>query len=227
MFEKFKNRNSRDGFTLIELLIGIVIFVMFLGVVSSSYISIVRSQRHANEVRRMYSDVRNFMDYFAEEVRLSAVDYGCYELNNNFIQFVSDADYCSTVNAGSMFEGKTDHLALIKKGGREKVFMKVDDNRLKVLKYIKTESGGWAPVPGYEDYKDFFSDGLEVKNLTFAIFPDVNPYSDDVEIYTDNGTQFQPKVTMFLSVQNSEDVQTVFDYDFQTTISSRVYSRKI
>lgn len=43
---------EREGFTLIELMISIVIFVLFLGIVSQSYISIVRTQREANEVRR-------------------------------------------------------------------------------------------------------------------------------------------------------------------------------
>ena len=51
-------------------------------------------------------------------------------------------------------------------------------------------------APGYEKgFRDVFSDILEVDYLSFAIFPDVNPYSKDH--YMDNAAQFQPKVSLY------------------------------
>ena len=213
----------RSGFTLIELLISIVIFMLFIGIASTSYVSIVRAQRQANEVRRMYSDVRTFMDFLAEEIRLSAVDYSCY--NPDLTLSLTQPECPDNSVAGSIVNGRTKILALVRKGGTEKTIFKLDaDNLLKMQKFVK-KGNVWGPAPGYEEYRPLLSERLEVKNITFAVFPEVNPYSGDSRIYTDNTTQFQPKVTIFFGVKNSENVSTPFDYDFQTTVSSRVYSR--
>lgn len=221
-------RKERRGFTLIELLISIVIFMVFLGIVSQSYVSIVRAQRQANEVRKMYSDVRAVLDFIAEEVRLSAIDYDCYHFD------AAEADlsplYCpepEIIGTLSQANTQNSHLALIKKGGNEKTVMKLVDGQLMLQKHARNQAGSWGPAPGYEEYRFLTSDRITFEHLSFAIYPDVNPYSGDIEIYRDNGTQFQPKVTVFMSVRNADNIQTDFDYQFQTTISSRVYSRII
>lgn len=214
---------EREGFTLIELMISIVIFVLFLGIVSQSYISIVRTQREANEVRKMYSDVRLVMDFLSEEIRLSSIDYDCY---------AGKGTNCEGVIAGTFFNGQTEHLALIRQGGGQKTFVKLDDDGRLVVKKLLRDGDEYIPAPGYEtDYRPLTSDRVRFEHLSFAIFPDVNPYSNEVlpgsnvPIYADNGTQFQPKVTTFMTVKNSDEVSTSFDFDFQTTVSSRVYSR--
>jgi len=244
--EKIYKNKAKKGFTLIELLISIVLFMIFLGLVSQSYLGIVRAQREANEVRKMYSDVRGFMDFLAEEIRLSAIDYDCYSsadnqsspvsknggLLPNFdlskIKLVQVSDFRSNICGPyekTIVDGKTNNLMLIKKGGMEKTSIYFNDveNKIIVHKYQKTESGGWAPVQGYEDGKEFMSGRVKISNLTFAIFPDVNPYV----AYSNNAVQFQPKVTVFMSAVNSDDVNIPFNFDFQTTVSSRVYSKKV
>jgi prepilin-type N-terminal cleavage/methylation domain-containing protein len=229
MVKIFDKKRASKGFTLIELLISIVLFMMFLGIVSQSYLSIVRSQRQANEVRKMYSDVRGFMDFMSEEIRLSAVDYGCYP-GMNYGQMLKLAEdfsandkYCGG-SLPTIVNGVTSDLILLKKGGQEKVIVKWDDvlGKVKMSKYRKTDFGSFEPTPGYENV-ELFSDRLKVGRLDFAVFPNVNPY----ENVRDNAVQFQPKVTIFLSVENAEGVNTPFKFDFQTSISSRVYSKKV
>lgn len=222
MFQRNKNK-ERSGFTLIELMISIVIFVIFLAIVSQSYFSIVRAQRRANEVRKMYSDVRIAMDYIAEEVRLSSIDYACYE---------GVGTVCEGVIQGTLFGGSTEHLALIRQGGTEKTFLKLDEDGRLVVKRLVRQEGEFVPAPGYETgYVSLTGDNVVFDQLNFAIFPDVNPYSNenvpgtDVPIYADNGTQFQPKVGVYMSASSPEESPIEFDFDFQTTISSRVYSR--
>jgi len=234
-----KIRKLRSGFTLMELLVSIVIFMSFLGIVSQSYLNIVTTQRQANEIRKMYSDVRGFVDFLAEEVRLSEIDYGCYETSSSIILpkggfglsssvFKTECPETNAIIAG----GRTSVLLLASKNGLEKTAVKVEQDKenpdrfiVKVKKIIKF-GNVWEPAPGFEEgYAEVLSEGVKVKNLSFAIFPDVNPYSDDYEIFTDNTTQFQPKVTVFLSIANPDESRTEFSYDFQTTISSRVYSR--
>ena len=209
-----KKIGTKKGFTLIELMISIVIFVIFLGLVSTSYVSIVRAQRDANQVRKIYSEIRTFTDLFAEEVRLGAIDYDCYAG-----QFESTTP-CAEGVAGAMQQGRSSYLALVRKGGQQKIVFKYENNKIYVAK-LKKIADAWSN-PGYEE---LVSDNLDVTHLSFAIFPDVNPYLR--ENYFKTGKQFQPKVTVFMTVENALNPDSQFNFDYQTTISSRVYSRAI
>ena len=71
--------------------------------------------------------------------------------------------------------------------------------------------------------KILFSDRIKVNNATFAVNPPVNPYAS--VNYAKSQYQFQPKVTLSLSVANAAQNIAPFHLDFQTTLSSRVYSR--
>lgn len=217
---KFGFGALRKGFTLIELLISIVIFMVFLGIVSQSYLSIVRTERQANEVRKMYSDVREFMDFLSTEIRLGTVDYDCYgtQVNAGFDE--SRTKFCKGTN--TIVDGETTSLMLVKKGGEEKTLIDFSDGKVLVSKNYRDPSGTWPAVPGYEN-KVMLAERLEVSDLRFMIFPDVNPYTN----YRINAAQFQPKVTIMMSVKNAEGTTTPFEFDFQTTVSSRVYSKKI
>lgn len=235
MLEKFlqksgktkKITSSKKGFTLIELLISMVIFVIFLGVVTNSYVSIVRNQRQANEVRKMYSDVRRFMDMFAQEVRLSSIDYACYNNTN-----ILDPNACTETGA-SITNGAANMLLLVNKDGLERsTFSYVDDDNnpgqiiIKYKKYVKDlTTASWKAADGFDSALPVMSDSVAVTHLAFFISPKDNPYSDLVDIYGNAATQFQPKVTLLMSVKNSRSTLADFSMDYQTTISSRVYSR--
>lgn len=219
-FKKFGIKNNRGGFTLIELLISIVLFMIFLGIASQSYISIVRSQRQANEVRKMYSDVRSFMDFMSEEIRLGSIDYNCY--GSDDLGFDENKQKYCLAAGKSISGGETESLMLIKKNGEEKTLIDFDHGKVTVTKYYRDSIGNWRHLTGYEN-KVMLADRVEVTDLRFMIFPDKNPYV----YYYDNEVQFQPKVTVMMSVSNAEGVSTPFNFDFQTTISSRVYSKKI
>mgnify|MGYP003405314414 FL=1 len=218
-------KNTKKAFTLVELLISMVIFVIFLGVVSSSYISIVRAQKHANEVRKIYSDIRTFVDTLNEEIRLSSLDYDCYEGRVDFI-----GGTLNTCEQGiSISQGRSDYLSLMRKDGLEKTlfYYNRDEAKMYVKKWLRAESG-WITAPGFEDgYRSLLSDIVKIENFAFAISPDKNPYSSDPLIYTNNSTQFQPKVTIFLTATSRSDNTADFHFDFQTTISSRIYTRKL
>lgn len=202
-----------------------VIFVIFLGVVSSSYISIVRAQKHANEVRKIYADIRAFVDTLNEEIRLSSLDYDCYGGRIDFI-----GGTLNTCEVGiSIDEGRSDYLSLMRKDGLEKTlfYYNRDEAKMYVKKWLRAEAG-WIVAPGFEEgYRPLLSDIVKMENFTFAISPDKNPYSDDPDIYTNNTTQFQPKVTIFMTATSRNEDTASFHFDFQTTISSRIYTRRL
>ncbi len=212
-------RKMRKGFTLIELLVSIVIFVIFMGIVSSSYVNIVRAQKDANEIRRMYSEVRNFVDSLSAEAKLGTIDYGCYG---------GTIDVYSTVCPQMLqviINGRTTDLALVRKDGLEKTIFRYDPDlkKVQVVKYEPSPGGAWALAAGYDGFRDIMGDSVKVDKLSFAISPDVNPYSQENAYKSEK--QFQPEVTVYMSVSNGENIKSQFSLDFQTTISSRVYSR--
>ncbi len=233
--------STRKAFTLVELLVSIAIFVTFLGVVALSYIGIVRSQRAADQVRKMYSDVRSFTESLAQDMRLGTIDYDCYGTSISSSACPENADGITTSAAS--------YLAIVNKDQTQKVIYWFDasdknNGKLKVKRYqistppepTKTtfELPPWGDADGYVyDGKDpnvdatgsrtLLNNLVKVTNLTFDVNPPVNPYSSDN--YTFNQYQFQPKVTYSLSVQNADSNVSTFHLNFQTTLSSRVYSR--
>lgn len=230
----------KKGFTLIELMISMVIFVIFLGVVSNSYVSIVRAQRQANEVRKIYSDLRNMIQTLNEEIRLGAIDYDCYP-NSNFTTTSSDlagtaqtapaaidtSGWC--VSSPISGDGHVTDLFLLKNDGLEKTEFSynVDQKNLTEKKWIKNEAGFQLVSDSNADgsAKSLLSDSVKLDQFAFVISPTVNPYSSDSKIYANNSTQFQPKVTVLFSAKADPSIDKNFSFDFQTTISSRVYSR--
>lgn len=215
---------ARKGFTLVELLISMAIFVSFLGVVTTSYVSIVRAQRDANDVRKMYSELRNVIDVVSDSIRESAVDYGCYNPAEQSGIDLYDPNRCLENAVSPIVGGQTTVLALVKKDGLEKTIFKIDGAKLVQKRWQKT-SVGWEAVPGYEEYVPLNTDLLSLEGVNFRIFPQVNPYSNDPKVFGNSAFQFQPKVGLFLLVKNGVNAKSDFQLRYQTTISTRVYNR--
>ena len=261
--------HNKKGFTLVELLVSIAIFVVFLGVVSVSYIGIVREQRQANEVRKMYTEVRSFVEDLSQDMRLGSIDYECYAppstvsslslityvatllkpleahaaplaisqpiLPTLQLQNISTACPFSYLDTQSVNASQSPYLAIVNKDKTQKTFYWFDqeNKQLKVKRYEK-QGEGWSEMAGYSYRPDdkstdqngsrfVFSDVLQVTNAVFSVNPPADPYSSDN--YDKNLYQFQPKVTLSLSVKNADSSSAPFHLDFQTTLSSRVYSR--
>jgi prepilin-type N-terminal cleavage/methylation domain-containing protein len=218
-----KSGKRRQGFTLIELMVSMVIFVIFMGIVASSYVDIIRAQKETNEIRKMYAEVRGFVDMLSQEAKLGTIDYACYE---------GTGDYCpvrdlARIAAGS---GMTADLALVRKDGLQKTIFRFSrdrlnsaNNKIQVAKYEKRTGGTWDYAPGYNGFRDIMGDLVKVEKLSFAINPDSDPYAR--ENYAKSSKQFQPKITVYLTAKNKVSARSGFSIDFQTTISSRVYSR--
>jgi prepilin-type N-terminal cleavage/methylation domain-containing protein len=231
---KNKNKKIRCGrraFTLIEMLISIAIFTIFIGVVSESYVSIIRGQKQANEIRKMYSEVRNFVDFFGQEVRLGSIDYGSYNVTPGVNPCGNSVpSLVSAFNASpSLFQltnGETTDLAVVRKDGLLKTYFHYDkEEKLLQIKQEQKVAGSWVSSALFSggSYKNVLDDSVKVENLKFLISPDIDPYGD--EYYCRNEKQFQPHVTLLMTVTNGANIKSEFSLNYQTTISSRVYSR--
>lgn len=221
-FEWQMSKGTQKGFTLIELMIAIVIFVSFLVLVSNSFIGIIRSQIGANEVRQMYSELRNFVDFVNGEMREGTIDYFCY---NQGIIINPDFNQASLVRCvdgvGLTIDGGNNLRTISKDGLLSSVIKFVPGNEttsgtVEVQKFRNLD-GVWAPENGYEGgFKQFAFGNLNVKNLHFEIYPRVDSTSNS----SDLSTQLQPMVEMNINT-SSTNPSVNFDLQFQTMITSR------
>ncbi|MFA6917469.1 MAG: type II secretion system protein [Candidatus Gracilibacteria bacterium] len=183
----------QKGFTLIEMMIAMTIFVIFMGVVVQSYLSIVRSQREANEYRVMYSEARYVFDKFSDEVRNAGISY-----------------------KQGMTNPLTELVLVSPDGGRAVKFEYVNG----AISFAEAKMGVDGSFEVSQGY-NLNSDRIKVKEFRLYISPLVDPYKPE-NVYN-SATQYQPKVTLFAKFEKEVGGGRTLDIDLQTTISSRSY----
>jgi prepilin-type N-terminal cleavage/methylation domain-containing protein len=226
-----KNKHKK-GFTLIELLLAITIFMMFIMVATDTFLEIIRAQKSANEVRQMYSEMRNFVDYVGNEMREGGIDYFCYDQGYlNELDF-NQAALVRCEDSAALGINSNDNLRTISRDGLTSSIIKFDAEKEKVcVKRFRNSNDSWQVEGGYQnisslggqddecgDYKEFGFANLKVKSLQFEIFPAADP--KDPASYSNLATQIQPMVRM--NVEVSSNLDTVkFDLDYQTLLTAR------
>lgn len=73
-----KKLKLQKGFTLIEMLVAMSIFMIFTGILMSSYTNVIKTQKEAEDYRVMYSEARKVFDSIIVELRGGVLDY-CVE----------------------------------------------------------------------------------------------------------------------------------------------------
>lgn len=219
-------RVARSGFTLIEVLISLTIFVIFVTTMSSTYLYIARSQREANSIRAMYSDLRYVMTLVGDEARAKTIDYACYPSRNLAGSF---SPKCNDVRASA---GSIDYLALIDRSSTNRTIFKIAEDgegtkQLQVYKENKTyDVNGletWVADEGYTGgYQPIELDNIKLEGFKFEIAPLADPF--DPDNVACGPVQFQPSVTVNASISGSNPEVTNFHLDIQTSLSSRVYN---
>ena len=234
-----KINKQQKGFTLIEVLISITIFVIFITSISTSYIYIARSQKRADDVRNIYSDMRYVVNLISEKARLGTVDYSCY--SSNSIRFLDDLQgeqssfyeqnsfLCSDLAVfGPDPEGKVKHLAIISSSGLERTLLKVDsldgENKLLLYEEVLGFDRVWHAKEGYQNdtFREIPLEKVNLKNMIFQINPLTDPYKN--ENIACAPKQFQPLITIYSTIGNLDE-RNPFEFHLQTSVSSRVYNK--
>jgi type IV pilus assembly protein PilW len=89
---------SNQGFTLVELLIGMVVSLLAMGAIYSTFLSQHRSYHDQEEAAAMQQNLRAAMYYMQREIRMAGCDplntgnFGVTAANANSITFTEDID---------------------------------------------------------------------------------------------------------------------------------------
>lgn len=193
-------RSSRKGFTLIEILVSLSIFMILLGVLMSSFFQLYRSQRDANETRKVVADLRTLVNFVQDEMRTKTIDFCTYE----------NGDLCKL-----SFDKPQDKLVLANKDRTEQTTItftsKPENNQTqgKITFQRATQSPGkiWLTLP--EQVLSIPHAQLHDVSFSLAPMGDTNKYLQNAAF------QMQPSVTMHVTFGKN--------YYLQTTFSSRVY----
>lgn len=227
-----KKLRKQKGFTLIEVLIALTIFVIFITSMSSAYLSIARSQRSANAIREMYSELRHIVTLMSEEAKSKTIDYNCYlgipkiieDSEDTIIRKIPPSTACNELTSRLSNE----YLALIDSESKERTIFKTekdaDTGETKVFMFRETNTGAaWEADEGYATgYQEISLKSFKFRGLKFEIAPLTDPF--DPENVGCGPAQFQPSVSIYSSVYGSRPDTERFDLDLQTTLSSRVYN---
>jgi prepilin-type N-terminal cleavage/methylation domain-containing protein len=224
---------TQKGFTLIEVLIALTIFVIFITSMSSAYLSIARSQREANALREMYSELRHVVTLISEETQSKTIDYGCYlgtpkiedeDSLETIVRKIPPSTACNELTSRLPHE----YLALIDSESRERTIFKTEEDietgEKKIFMFRETNTGAaWEADEGYiTGYKEISLNSFKISGLEFEIAPLIDPF--DPENVGCGPAQFQPSVSIYASVFGARSDTEKFDLDLQTSLSSRVYN---
>lgn len=205
---------ANKAFTLVELIVSMLIFTVFVGVVTSTFIFTSRTLREANEVRKVYGEARFLVDRLTQEVRLNTIDYGC--LNDPFVS-VSPYGECSLPSA----TGMTSVLPLISEDGQHRTVYRFDNGVFEVIELDwDVLMSTWELAAGYSGFETFETRSVTLDDVGFVVAPKESPY----EHFSDNSSQFHPSVNIHVTAKSTssrftESVPVLL----QTTVSSRLY----
>ncbi|MBI4975600.1 prepilin-type N-terminal cleavage/methylation domain-containing protein [Candidatus Peregrinibacteria bacterium] len=204
----FKNRFGKEfspskgclGFTLVEVLVAMSIFVIFVGVLISSYTSIVKSQYDTNDYRVMYSEARKVFETVVGEFRKGMVDYG------------NESYSCS----GIAFSQGVENIYLIDKDAVSRTRLYKDGDFVKIAEKSSENQS-------FPEGVALNSSRIKVMDFKVYVYPSVDPY--DQRYAGSDSYQFHPLITVFATFEKNRNTGENFKVSFQTSVSSRIYDQ--
>jgi len=196
-----------SGFTLVEMLVAMSIFVIFVGVVMNSYLTVVRAMRDAEEYRVLYSDARHVFDVLTENAREKSI----YD--------PSPSKYVRQVDLQASSSGVKFYSA-----DGEKIEFKFETD---LGSSDVSASGRVVMVDDKGVEKKLHSDDVNVKSFMVYVWPLRNPFSGDV-VNADGSINysllFHPKITFSAVFEKKNSVGEVYSLPLQTSVSLRKYN---
>lgn len=205
-------KKTRSAFTLIELLLSITIFALFMGVILSVTLSYHRTQQDLISKRRLLSELEQVFLEITSDILENQIDYEYYN---------------GTSSSSSLFEFeltdalRTDTLALRSFDETKRILYTWEEGTetLTLQEFIIDEEGNASPAPGFEEALLLHSEGIQVTQALFRIFPGENPFLD--ENLDQDELQFQPMVQIQITFSTPSRQGESLSIEFQTSVTTR------
>jgi prepilin-type N-terminal cleavage/methylation domain-containing protein len=196
-------QQNRCGFTLIELIITTTIFLIFIAVAGTSYLTIVEANAKANQAQKLYSEVRSVLDTAAAMIRAGSLDYSCID------RVLAPLD-SRCVASGNGSQKRL--LRTIHSDGLERRILEFSENN--IFLSSETRASTEQPWTAIGPRTSLLSPKVRIEQGYFTIFPLQNPYEQSAAAIDE--VQYQPTVTITMKIGAHE---------FTTTYASRSYGK--
>lgn len=214
---------KQKGFTLVEMLVALGIFSVFMGVLITSYISLVKGFRGTEDYRVLYADARNVFDTVIEHARNSTVYGDCNDISDGgFIDDLSTLSFCSTDGVKKVTfvleEESNDVLSGLEVTDEQNLN---EESARKNLKMVVEEIDNPLMGLGYSDSDTTIlnSDSVNIKNFSFKVFPKTDPF---LGVYNDVSS-YQPVVIIDATFEKVSASGSTYSLPLHTAISLRTY----
>jgi prepilin-type N-terminal cleavage/methylation domain-containing protein len=187
---------NKSGFTLIELLVAMGIFVVFIGILISSYGSLIRAYAEANQYREVYVEARDVFETLVREIRDGMVDY----------------DFMKS-NPGT-------GLILISKDGlyRTEVVYNEDKEQLTLKKNLVSIAE--------ESTDNLLNNNIHVTDFEYYVSPSFDPYDEANYKWDNAFQPMVTIYAKFeYDNDDGNSLIEGQSFDLQTTITSRIYNQ--
>ena len=217
---------QKSGFTLLELVISLAIFMIFIGAIMNSFISLTTTQQKANLSREASSEAKDLLNYISVEAREKRIDYSC---KNDGEDETTGNQYFS-LNCGGINLGENPDLVFVTNDGLERVIVSKElDDETNFYTIMAKKQTRENLVSSWNDLSttDLHSNRLKIKYAEFEVTPESDPYN--YNILQESNQLKQPKVQIILNIERNSKTEKAEDSEsepivLQTTISSRSYS---
>jgi prepilin-type N-terminal cleavage/methylation domain-containing protein len=217
-----KNKTLKSGFTLLELVVALAIFMIFIGAIMNSFISLTTTQQKANLSREASSEAKDLLNYISVEAREKRIDYSCK--NNGTDTDTNSQDF--SLNCGDI--QLDEDLVFITNDGLERIIVRKIQDELTnfyTISAIKQTRPNLISNWEAENETPLHSERLKIRNVSFTTTPGSDPY----DYAQTNPTLEQPKVQIVINIERNSKTENATASEtepivIQTTISSRSYS---
>lgn len=191
---------SKKGFSLIEMLVAMAIFMLFTGVLLTSYLGIVKALRNTEDYRILYSEARHVFDVVTDTARNYKINYGTTGFAMNPVK----------------------SLEFLSLDGMEKI--RFDTTNGLVMEEFKCTEANTGVVDVNSCPRNevkLYSDEITIKNFSFYVWPLEDPFAYKNFEITNN---FQPKVTFSAIFDKGSAGGKKYEMELQTSVSLRNYN---
>lgn len=221
-----KLKAPHKGFTLLEMVIALGIFMLFMGAVLNSFISLTTAQQKANLSREGVAEAKEILNQISIEGREKRIDYFC---NQGISETADEENTTEQANAFSLncqIDENT-KLVLVSNDGLERILIASQNiNQDSTYQQISAKKetrpntlSNWSTA----ETTNLHSERLKVRSFEVKITPTTDPY----ELSSSNLIHPITQLSLVVERNSQKPDQESQPIVIQTTISSRAYNPQV
>jgi type II secretory pathway pseudopilin PulG len=219
--------NTRKGFTLLEIVIALGIFMLFMGAILNTFISLTSTQQKANLSREGMSEAKEILNFISVEAREKRIDYFCNPPSTG----IPAQEGTTALTLGCGIDDDNTVLVFVSNNGLERLIIQKLNNEnqeetngqpsINVTAQTQRRNNifsNWQTI----NEIPLHSERLKIKDINAQITPTQDPYDFGNDPEPLQHPVAQIRLEIYRNAQNpDESAEQIL---IQTSVASRAYS---